>query len=153
MSDPVDIRVLLVEDNGKFAELVQRILTLDGIGVDVAPSAEEALRMVTRARYDAVVLDVMLPGMDGLELCRRLRRGGLRAPVVVISARDDLTVSDLRSAGADQFLPKPFPMDELEERILQPAAGSVWTAPAPEPSAETVRHGRGGWRRRRGSRA
>lgn len=153
MNAPAELHVLLVEDNGKLAGIVQRILALDGIHVDVAGSAEDGLQMAARAHYDAVVLDVLLPGMDGLELCRRLRRGGLQAPVVVISARDDLTARELRDAGTDHFLAKPFAMDDLEERIRRALTLPSWRAPEPC-HAPDVADGvgidrRGWWPRRR----
>ena len=85
--------------------------------------------MAARADYDVVVVDVMLPGMDGLEVCRRLRRGGLRAPVVVISARDDITARDLRAADADQFLGKPFAVAELGVRLRRAPTHVEWAAP------------------------
>lgn len=151
MSGAAVIRVLLVEDDEKLGELLRRLLALDGIETDVAGDAEQALALAAAVPYDAVVLDWMLPGMDGLELCRRLRRGGLRAPVVMISARDDLTARDLSDAGADEFLGKPFAVGELE-RCLTPSSTPVsWGLPDPTDPA-LRRAGRGWWSgRRRGT--
>ena len=137
-------RILLVEDDAKLAGILRRGLELDGISTDLAETAEQALVMATRAHYDAFVVDVMLPGMDGLEVCRRLRRGGLRTPVVVISARDDLTDRDLRDAGADQFMAKPFAIAALEARLRRAPTQTGWVAPslptevAPEVARSTV---------------
>ncbi len=137
-------RILLVEDDAKLAGILRRGLELDGISTDLAETAEQALAMAARAHYDAFVVDVMLPGMDGLEVCRRLRRGGLRTPVVVISARDDLTDRDLRDAGADQFMAKPFAIAALEARLRRAPTQTGWVAPslptevAPEVALSTV---------------
>ena len=122
-------RILLVEDDAKLAGILRRGLELDGISTDLAKTAEQALAMAARAHYDAFVVDVMLPGMDGLEVCRHLRRGGLRTPVVVISARDDLTDRDLRDAGADQFMAKPFAIAALEARLRRAPTQTSWVAP------------------------
>lgn len=147
-------RVLLVEDSIKLAAILVTALGLDGFTVDLATTAAEAFDLAAETAYDAIVVDVMLPGMDGLELCRRLRRGGLKAPVVVISARDDLTEDDIWEAGADQFLRKPFTVDELETRLSSRRSAPGWVkrtsaqihtdCPGP-PLANTSR----GWLRRR----
>lgn len=145
------IRVLLVEDDEKLGELLRRLLALDGIETDVAGDAEQALTLAAAFPYDAVVLDWMLPGMDGLELCRRLRRGGLRAPVVMISARDDLTARDLADAGVDEFLGKPFAVGELERCLTTSSTPLSWGLPDPTDHA-LRRAGRGWWSgRRRGT--
>lgn len=148
MSGDTHIRVLLVEDDQKLGELLRRLLALDGIAADLAGNAEEALTLATGFPYDAVVLDWMLPGMDGLEFCRRLRRGGLQAPVVMISARDDLTAHDLADAGADEFLSKPFAVGELERCLTPPSTPKSWGLQ--DPTDPALRHaGRGWWPGRR----
>lgn len=123
------IRVLLLEDDEKLAGILVRGLADDGLSVDVAVTGAQALAMAGRTDYDAMILDVMLPGMDGLEACRRLRRGGLSVPVLVISARDDLSERDLRGAGADQFMAKPLRVAELGERVRRPRIDPAWAAP------------------------
>lgn len=105
-------RVLVVEDDPKLGSLIVRALATADVAADLAPSGEIALPLATERRYSAMVIDFMLPGMDGLELCRRLRRGGLRAPIVLMSARDGLS-PHVRPAGADGHLTKPFALDEL----------------------------------------
>lgn len=142
-------RILLVEDDAKLAGILRRGLELDGISTDLAETAEQALAMAARADYDAFVVDVMLPGMDGLEVCRRLRRGGLRTPVVVISARDDLTDRDLRDAGADQFMAKPFAIAALEARLRRAPTQTGWVAPHLPAESAPVQVARGTVTRRR----
>jgi two-component system OmpR family response regulator len=92
------MRLLVVEDDLKMAALVRRGLVEEGATVDVARSGEDAVWMAASAPYDAVVLDVMLPGIDGFETCRRLREDGVWTPVLLLTARD--SVED-RVAGLD----------------------------------------------------
>ena len=94
----IGVRLLIVEDDVKMAALVRRGLTEEGAAVDVARSGEDALWMASSAPYDAVVLDVMLPGIDGFETCRRLRDDGVWTPVLLLTARDSV---DDRVAGLD----------------------------------------------------
>src|ERR1700754_2367145 len=112
------MRVLVVEDEVKMAALLRRGLSEEGLTVDIAPEGERAVVMAGAAEYDAVVLDVMLPGIDGFETCRRLRRDGVWAPVLMLTARGAL---DDRSAGldggADDYLIKPFAFAELLARL------------------------------------
>jgi two-component system, OmpR family, response regulator len=112
------MRVLVVEDHLKLAAQLRRALRGAAIATDVAVSGEDALWMAGASRYDVVVLDVMLPGIDGLETCRRLREGGVRAPVLMLTARDALRdrVAGL-DGGADDYLTKPFALDELVARL------------------------------------
>ena len=112
------MRVLVVEDEARLAELLQRGLAEEGHGVDVAASAEDALDWVAVAAYDAIVLDVLLPGIDGLELCRRLRRQRVPTPILLLTARDAVAdrVAGL-DAGADDYLVKPFAFAELAARL------------------------------------
>jgi two-component system OmpR family response regulator len=112
------VRVLVVEDNPKIAGLVGRALGEDGIAADVAERGEDALWMAGSTDYDAIVLDVMLPGIDGFETCRRLRADGVRSPVLMLTALDAVhdRVAGL-DGGADDYLTKPFSLDELLARL------------------------------------
>ncbi len=112
------MRILVVEDEARLAELIRKGLEEDGHAVDVAGAAEEAAGWIKRVAYDAIVLDRMLPDFDGAELCRRLRREGVRTPILMLTARDAVTdrVSGL-DAGADDYLVKPFSFPELLARI------------------------------------
>src|ERR671933_2128046 len=108
------MRVLVVEDEIKMASLIRRGLRGEGLSADVAIKGEDALWMAAATSYDAIVLDVMLPGMDGFETCRRLRGDGVWAPVLMLTARDSVEdrVNGLDS-GADDYLIKPFAFAEL----------------------------------------
>ena len=112
------MRVLVVEDDLKMASLLRRGLGEDGAAVDVARSGEDAVWMAAAAPYDAVILDVMLPGMNGFETCRRLRDDGIWAPVLLLTARDAVEdrVAGL-DGGADDYLVKPFSFAELSARL------------------------------------
>ncbi|HEY3551546.1 MAG TPA: response regulator transcription factor [Gaiellaceae bacterium] len=112
------MRVLVVEDEKKLGELLGRGLREEGYAADVADRGEEALWMARAVEYDAILLDVMLPGADGFEICRRLRRDGVWTPVLMLTARDavDDRVGGL-DAGADDYLTKPFAFEELLARI------------------------------------
>jgi two-component system OmpR family response regulator len=110
--------LLVVEDDIKMAALVRRGLIEEGAAVDVARKGEDALWMVQSAPYDAVVLDVMLPGIDGFETCRRLRGDGVRTPLQLLTARDAVEdrIAGL-DTGADDYLAKPFDFGELLARL------------------------------------
>jgi two-component system OmpR family response regulator len=112
------MRVLIVEDEVKMASLLRRGLRNEGIAADVAQRGEDALWMAEATEYDAVVLDVMLPGIDGFEVCRRLREAGVWAPVLMLTARDAVRdrVAGL-DGGADDYLTKPFSYAELLARL------------------------------------
>jgi two-component system OmpR family response regulator len=112
------MRVLIVEDELRMASLIRRGLTQEGLAVDVAVSGEEALWMAPAAEYDAIVLDVMLPGINGFETCRRLRTSGVWAPVLMLTARDSVEdrVTGL-DMGADDYVVKPFAFAELLARL------------------------------------
>jgi len=112
------MRVLVVEDEVKMAALLRRGLGEQGLAVDVAASGEEALPLAGAGSYDAIVLDVILPGIDGFETCRRLRLDGIWAPVLMLTARDavDDRVAGL-DGGADDYLTKPFSFAELLARL------------------------------------
>jgi two-component system OmpR family response regulator len=112
------MRVLVVEDERKLGELLHRGLGEEGYAADLADRGEEALWMAQAVPYDAIVLDVMLPGADGFEICRRMRGSGVWAPVLMLTARDavDDRVNGL-DAGADDYLTKPFAFEELLARL------------------------------------
>jgi two-component system, OmpR family, response regulator len=112
------MRVLVVEDEERMAVLLQRGLSREGLSVDVVGTGEEAAWMAEAHEYDAVVLDVMLPGIDGFETCRRLRRSEVWAPVLMLTARDAVEdrVAGL-DCGADDYLVKPFAFPELLARL------------------------------------
>jgi two-component system OmpR family response regulator len=112
------MRLLVVEDEPKLARLLERGLTEEGYSVDVATTGDDALWMGAAAPYDAIVLDVMLPGPDGFEVCRRWREDGVWAPVLMLTARGavDDRVTGL-DRGADDYLVKPFAFDELLARL------------------------------------
>jgi two-component system, OmpR family, response regulator len=112
------MRVLVIEDEVRMARLLKRALEEDGHAVDVAGDGPGGLWMATENRYAAIILDVMLPGFDGFELCRRLRAGGIWVPVLMLTARDEVgdRVRGL-DAGADDYLVKPFSLLELSARL------------------------------------
>ncbi|HKG26658.1 MAG TPA: response regulator transcription factor [Thermomicrobiales bacterium] len=117
-AEGIAVRILVVEDEPRLATLVRRGLTEEGHAVDVAGTGEEALDWVEAAPFEAIVLDVMLPGIDGLEVCRRLRRKGVHVPILLLTARDAVAdrVAGL-DAGADDYLVKPFAFAELAARL------------------------------------
>ena len=112
------MRVLVVEDDVKLAAVLRRGLVGEAIATDVAVEGEDALWMAGSVDYDAIVLDVMLPGIDGFETCRRLRTDGQWAPVLMLTARDSVEdrVAGL-DGGADDYLTKPFSFAELLARL------------------------------------
>ena len=112
------MRVLVVEDDPKMAALIGRGLREDGVAADVAGTGEDALWMAGATEYDALVLDVLLPGIDGFETCRRLREDGVWAPVLLLTARDAIQdrIAGL-DGGADDYLTKPFSFGELHARL------------------------------------
>ncbi|MGH2801109.1 MAG: response regulator transcription factor, partial [Thermoleophilaceae bacterium] len=112
------MRVLIVDDDVKMAAAIRRGLRFEGLVVDVASGGEQALRMVGPTEYDAIVLDVMMPGLDGFETCRRLRAEGVWVPVLMLTARHAVEdrVRGL-DGGADDYLTKPFSLAELLARL------------------------------------
>ena len=112
------MRILIVEDEPKMATLLRRGLVAEGDAVDVATRGEDALPRAEATSYDVIVLDVMLPGMDGFEICRRLRDAGVWSPVLMLTARDAVRdrVAGL-DAGADDYLTKPFSYAEFLARL------------------------------------
>jgi two-component system, OmpR family, response regulator len=112
------VRVLIVEDDVRMAAAIRRGLRFEGLVVDIATDGEQALRIVSGTDYDAIVLDVMMPGLDGFETCRRLRLDGIWAPVLMLTARDAVEdrVRGL-DGGADDYMVKPFSLAELTARL------------------------------------
>ena len=112
------VRVLVVEDEPRMASVIRRSLEREGLAADVAGKGEDALWMAAAVEYDAIVLDVMLPGVSGFDACRLLRERGVWAPVLMLTARDgvDDRVRGLDS-GADDYLVKPFALVELHARL------------------------------------
>src|SRR5438045_8494434 len=111
------LRILVVEDEDAIAAAIRGALTSEGHAVDVVGSGQDALDWAAAAPYDLVILDVVLPGIDGLEVCARLRTAGFAAPILMLTALDavDDRVAGLDS-GADDYLAKPFEMAELLAR-------------------------------------
>jgi two-component system OmpR family response regulator len=112
------MRILVVEDELKMASLLQRGLVEEAHATDVARTGGDALVMARAVEYDAIVLDVMLPGLNGFEVCRQLRDAGVWSPVLMLTARNAVEdrVAGL-DAGADDYLPKPFAFAELLARL------------------------------------
>ncbi len=112
------MRILVVEDHAKMAALIGRGLRKEGMAVDLAADGEQALWRAEATEYDAIVLDLMLPGIDGLEVCARLRADGVWTPILMLTARDAVRdrVAGL-DRGADDYLTKPFSYAELLARL------------------------------------
>ncbi len=112
------MRVLIVEDEAKMAGLIRRGLEREGMAIDLASEGEDALWRAEAVDYDAIVLDLMLPGIDGLEVCGRLREAGVWSPILMLTARDAVRdrVAGL-DRGADDYLTKPFSYAELLARL------------------------------------
>lgn len=112
------MRILLVEDERKVASFIARALRESTYAVDIAESGEKALEMGADVLYDAILLDVRLPGLSGIEVCRELRQRGVEAPVLMLTARGlvEQRVEGL-DAGADDYLTKPFVLAELLARV------------------------------------
>jgi two-component system OmpR family response regulator len=145
------VRVLVVEDELKLAKAIREGLRSDGVLVDVAVTGEDALWMVPARGYDAVCLDVNLPGADGFEVCRRLREAGVTTPILMLTARDAVEdrIAGL-DTGADDYLVKPFDLGELHARLRAQAgrgptrAGPVLRVGDLELDPATRRVSRGG---------
>jgi DNA-binding response OmpR family regulator len=112
------MRILVVEDDAKMAELLRRGLSREGHSVDVAGDGLKGLEKGQSQPFDAIVMDIMLPGLDGLSVARRLRSGGVRVPILMLTARD--SVPDIvrgLDVGADDYLTKPFSFEVLAARL------------------------------------
>jgi two-component system response regulator MprA len=122
------MRILVVDDEPAVREALERILRLDGFEVALARDGREAVRSQVAAPADAVLLDVLMPGLDGLEVCRRMRDTGDRTPVLMLTARDQVgdRVAGLE-AGADDYLSKPFALEELLARVRALLRRSGWS--------------------------
>jgi two-component system, OmpR family, response regulator MprA len=121
------MRVLVVDDEPAVREVLARILRVEGFEVALAVDGREAVRTQAASPADAVLLDVLMPGLDGLEVCRRMRDIGDRTPVLMLTARErvDDRVAGLE-AGADDYLPKPFALEELLARLRALLRRSGW---------------------------
>lgn len=125
------MRVLVVEDEARMAELIRRSLVKQGVAADIAASGEDALPMAAAVDYDAILLDIMLPGISGLQTCRELRDRGIWSPVLMLTAREAVQdrVAGLDS-GADDYLVKPFALAELHARVRSLARRGAIERPA-----------------------
>ena len=114
----LQMRILVVEDEKKMAAFIKRGLEEEGTVVDIAADGEDGLFRASHGNYDLIILDITLPRLDGLEVCRRLREARLSAPILLLTARDsvEMKVKGLDS-GADDYLTKPFAFAELLARI------------------------------------
>jgi len=112
------MRLLVVDDDPAIREALELLLSLNGFEVTIAADGRECIRTLAESRPDAVILDVLMPGLDGLEVCRRIRAGGDRTPVLMLTARAEVSerVAGLE-AGADDYLAKPFAREELIARL------------------------------------
>jgi two-component system response regulator MprA len=112
------MRILVVDDEHAVRDALRRALSVAGYDVQIAPAADSALGLLRERPPDAIVLDVLMPGMDGVELCQLLRADGDRTPVLMLTARDSVgdRVAGL-DAGADDYLVKPFALEELQARL------------------------------------
>jgi DNA-binding response OmpR family regulator len=112
------MKILIVEDEDKIAQFIQSGLKSEGYAVDRAADGEEGFFMLSESNYDLVVLDLRLPKMDGMTLCRMARKAGKQMPIIMLTARDSVEdrVSGL-DAGADDYLTKPFSFEELVARV------------------------------------
>jgi len=122
------VRILVVDDDPSVREALSRVLRHEGFAVALAAHGDAAMSALTAAEPDAVLLDVMMPGLDGLAVCRRARAAGLRTPILMLTARDEVgdRVAGLE-AGADDYLPKPFALEELLARLKALLRRSVWS--------------------------
>ena len=116
--ESVTMRILVVEDDSKMAELLRRGLVAKGHTVDVAPDGIQGLEKSQTVPFDAIILDLMLPGIDGLHVTRRLRANGVRVPILMLTARDSV-IDIVRGldVGADDYLTKPFSFEVLAARL------------------------------------
>lgn len=129
------MRVLVVEDEPLIADAVARALSREELTVDVVGDGDAALSAAGRQRYDLIVLDSMLPGRDGLDVCREIRRSDARTPIIILTARDALEEKVMGlDSGADDYVTKPYELEELLARVrsllrrAMPAPSTRWEA-------------------------
>jgi two-component system, OmpR family, response regulator len=112
------VRILLVEDDQRLARFLERVLAEEGYSIDRCSSGAEAVTQARSSAYDLVLLDWMIPDLDGIEVCRQIRRSGSAVPIFMLTARDQVSERVLGlDAGADDYLVKPFEVEELLARI------------------------------------
>ncbi|HXF65583.1 MAG TPA: two-component system response regulator OmpR [Burkholderiales bacterium] len=143
MAEP-KTRILVVDDDARLRELLNRYLSEQGYAVRTVQNAIEMNRQLARERYDLMILDLMLPGEDGLSICRRLRGGGEKLPIIMLTAKgDDVDRIVGLELGADDYLPKPFNPRELLARIQAVLRRRPPPAPpgAPSPEQQVVEFG------------
>jgi two-component system response regulator MprA len=151
MIDPAEHHILIAEDDERVRRSIERALRFEGFRVSAAADGDAALEAAGRIRPDAIVLDVMMPGLDGLAVCRSLRDGGDRVPILMLTARAAISdrVAGL-DAGADDYLVKPFALEELLARLRAllrraergPEDGALQYADlVVDPAARTARRG------------
>jgi len=129
------VRILIADDEPAVLSALERALRLDGHDVSTAEDGEAALEQAAPAPFDAIVLDVMMPRVDGLEVCRRLRRAGDRTPILMLTALDAIEDRVLGlDSGADDYLVKPFALREMRARVR-----ALLRRAAPEEQAEMLR--------------
>jgi two-component system, OmpR family, response regulator MprA len=129
------VRILIADDEPAVLSALERALRLDGHDVSTAEDGEAALEQAAPAPFDAIVLDVMMPRVDGLEVCRRLRRAGDRTPILMLTALDAIEDRVLGlDSGADDYLVKPFALREMRARVR-----ALLRRAAPEEQAEVLR--------------
>ena len=120
------MRILVVEDEAKVADAVRRGLEAEGFAVDVAPDGTEGLWQAGENAYDVIVLDIMLPGMNGFRVCEQLRQAGNWTPILMLTAKDgEYDVAEALDSGADDYLTKPFSFV-----VLSPASARCSAAAA-----------------------
>lgn len=140
-------KILVVDDDGRLRGLLQRFLEEQGYRVKAVADAEQMDRALAREFYSLMVLDLMLPGEDGLSICRRLREGGNNMPVIMLTAKgDDSERIEGLDAGADDYLPKPFNPKELDARIRAVLRRQVREVPGAPTRQETDEVRFGPWR-------
>src|SRR5664279_2139448 len=130
-------RILVVDDDLRLRDLLNRYLSEQGFSVHVAQDAQSMDKLLARERFDLLVLDLMMPGEDGLSVCRRLRGLGDKIPIIMLTAKgDDVDRIVGLEVGADDYLPKPFNPRELVARIQAVLRRAPETQPPGAPSSE-----------------